>query len=230
MPDYKRHGARYRARRRAVDILFEAETRDVDPVAIVEDRAQLSQNPANAVAPVAEYTRTIVSGAAEKLDDLDDAIERHLSEDWELFRLPAVDRQILRVAAWEILFNDEVDAPVSIKEGVEMAAEYSGADAAPYINVVLDGVAQRSATNAPFAGEEAEDAYPVDEDLGADPLDTPAATTTVSDEALGDISGVPGEQLESGSVEADSDEEARQIADSTEDVEPGASQAGEARD
>ena len=98
MPDYKRHGARYRARRRAVDILFEAETRDVDPVAIVEDRAQLSQNPLNAVAPVADYTRTIVAGAAEKLDDLDDAIERHLSEDWELFRLPAVDRQILRVA------------------------------------------------------------------------------------------------------------------------------------
>ena len=232
MPDYKRHGARYRARRRAVDILFEAETRDVDPVAIVEDRAQLSQNPANAVAPVAEYTRTIVSGAAEKLDDLDDAIERHLSEDWELFRLPAVDRQILRVAAWEILFNDEVDAPISIKEGVEMAAEYSGADAAPYINVVLDGVAQRSAANAPFAGEEAEDAYPVEEDLEEDPLDTltAPATTTVSDEALGDISGVPGEQLESGSVEADSDEEARQIADSTEDVEPGAPQAGEARD
>ena len=170
MPDYKRHGARYRARRRAVDILFEAETRDIDPVAIVEDRAQLSQDPLNAVAPVADYTRTIVAGAAEKLDDLDDAIERHLSEDWELFRLPAVDRQILRVAAWEILFNDEVDAPVSIKEGVEMAAEYSGADAAPYINVVLDGIAQRSATNAPFAGEEAEDAYPVEEESDAETL------------------------------------------------------------
>ncbi|MBF4546632.1 transcription antitermination factor NusB [Corynebacterium afermentans subsp. lipophilum] len=156
MPDYKRHGARYRARRRAVDILFEAETRDVDPVAIVEDRAQLSQNPLNAVAPVADYTRTIVAGAAEKLDDLDDAIERHLNEDWELFRLPAVDRQILRVAAWEILFNDEVDAPVSIAEGVEMAAEYSGAQAAPYINVVLDGIAQRAASNSPFADEEPE--------------------------------------------------------------------------
>lgn len=156
MPDYKRHGARYRARRRAVDILFEAETRDIDPVSIVEDRAQLSQNPLNAVAPVADYTCTIVAGAAEKLDDLDDAIERHLSQDWELFRLPAVDRQILRVAAWEILFNDEVDAPVSIAEGVEMASEYSGAQAAPYINVVLDGIAQRAASNSPFVDEEPE--------------------------------------------------------------------------
>ena len=154
MPDYKRHGARYRARRRAVDILFEAETRDIDPVAIVEDRIELSRDPDNAVAPIADYTRQIVDGAAQKLDDLDDAIERNLTKDWELFRIPAVDRQILRVAAWEILFNDEVDAPVSIAEGVEMAAEYSGAQAAPYINVVLDGIAQRAASNSPFAGEE----------------------------------------------------------------------------
>ena len=222
MPDYKRHGARYRARRRAVDILFEAETRDLDPVAVVEDRAQLAKNPANAVAPVAEYTRTIVSGAAEKLDDLDDAIERYLSADWELFRLPAVDRQILRVAAWEILFNDEVDAPVSIKEGVEMAAEYSGADAAPYINVVLDGIAQRSATNAPFAGEEAEDAYPVEEDSDAETLKVSTAPERGSEEVQPDVAQTPGEQLENGNVEAESAEEARQIAASTEDVDLGA--------
>lgn len=222
MPDYKRHGARYRARRRAVDILFEAETRDLDPVAVVKDRVQLAKNPANAVAPVAEYTRTIVSGAAEKLDDLDDAIERYLSADWELFRLPAVDRQILRVAAWEILFNDEVDAPVSIKEGVEMAAEYSGVDAAPYINVVLDGIAQRSATNAPFAGEEAEDAYPVEEDSDAETPNAGTAPERGSEEVQPDVAQTPGEQLENGNVEAESAEEARQIAASTEDVEPGA--------
>ncbi|MBA1835729.1 transcription antitermination factor NusB [Corynebacterium wankanglinii] len=213
MPDYKRHGARYRARRRAVDILFEAETRDVDPVAIVEDRAQLSLDPANAVAPVADYTRTIVAGAAEKLDDLDDAIERHLSEDWELFRLPAVDRQILRVAAWEILFNDEVDAPVSIAEGVEMAAEYSGVDAAPYINVVLDGVAQHAASNAPFAGEEAEDAYAVDED---------ADTVGVFDAPEQDAS-VPSEAEDLGS------DTAREIAESTEDLEAGEPAVDESR-
>lgn len=167
MPDYKRHGARYRARRRAVDILFEAETRDVDPVAIVEDRSELSRDPQNAVAPVADYTREIVAGAAEKLDDIDDAIERNLSEDWELFRLPAVDRQILRVAAWEIMFNDTVDAPISIKEGVEMAAEYSGANAAPYINVTLDAIAQKGAPDAPFSAEPEE--LPLSDEPSADP-------------------------------------------------------------
>ena len=174
MADFKRHGARYRARRRAVDILFEAETRDVDPVAIVEDRVELAKNPQNSVAPVAEYTQQIVAGAAEQLDDLDDAIERFLVDDWELSRLPAVDRQILRVCAWEIMFNDAVDAPISIKEGVEMAAEYSAAQAAPYINVVLDGIAQRGLPEAPFAEE---DAALVE----AEPGETPAPPQSADD-------------------------------------------------
>lgn len=149
MPDYKRHGARYRARRRAVDILFEAETRDIDPVSIVEDRAELARNPQNAVAPIADYTRDIVSGAAEKLDDLDDQIERFLDRDWELHRLPAVDRQILRVATWEILFNDEVSPEIAIANALEMATEYSGNQAPPYIHAMLDGITQAHSANAP---------------------------------------------------------------------------------
>ncbi|WJY68151.1 transcription antitermination factor NusB [Corynebacterium auris] len=149
MPDYKRHGARYRARRRAVDILFEAETRDLDPVAVVEDRAELSQDPQNAVAPVAEYTRQIISGAAVHLDDIDDAIERFLSQDWEIDRLPAVDRQILRVATWEILYNEEVEPPISIANALEMATEYAGHSAPPYIHAVLDDIIQWNAADAP---------------------------------------------------------------------------------
>ena len=114
MPDYKRHGARYRARRRAVDILFEAETRDIDPVAILDDRTELAKDPQNAVAPIADFTREIINGVAEKLDDLDDAIERFLDRDWELHRLPAVDRQILRVGTWEIMFNEEVPTAIAL--------------------------------------------------------------------------------------------------------------------
>ncbi|QPK82441.1 transcription antitermination factor NusB [Corynebacterium qintianiae] len=151
MADYKRHGARYRARRRAVDILFEAETRDIDPVAVVEDRIQLSQDPHNAVAPIAEYTRAIVAGVAEKLDDVDDAVERFLSENWVLARIPAVDRQILRVSAWEILFNEEIDAPIAISNALAMAEEYAGKAAPPYIHAVLDDIVQSQAPEAPEA-------------------------------------------------------------------------------
>ncbi|MCO6393635.1 transcription antitermination factor NusB [Corynebacterium sp. MC-17D] len=157
MEDFKRHGARYRARRRAVDILFEAEARDIDPVAIVEDRETLSQNPLNQIAPVAPYTRTIVEGVALQLDDIDDAIEKFLSSDWELDRIPAVDRQILRVGIWEILFNAEVDAPITISNAAELATQYSGAKAAPYIHAVLDGVIQSQSENAPMSQTHAEE-------------------------------------------------------------------------
>ncbi|KGF23600.1 transcription antitermination factor NusB [Corynebacterium tuscaniense] len=149
MSDYKRHGARYRARRRAVDILFEAETRDVDPVAIVEDRIALAEDPANAVAPVAEYTREIISGAAESLDEIDEAIARFLSEDWELNRLPAVDRAILRVAAWEILYNPDVAPSIVISNAMEMSVEYAGDTASPYIHAVLDDIIQAHSVEAP---------------------------------------------------------------------------------
>ena len=149
MPDYKRHGARYRARRRAVDILFEAETRDIDPVSIVEDRAALAQDPANAVAPVADYTREIIAGAAENLDEIDDSIERFLSENWELNRLPAVDRAILRVATWEILHNDDVAPAIIIANAMEMSTEYAGDNASPYIHAVLDDIIQANAAEAP---------------------------------------------------------------------------------
>lgn len=168
MPDYKRHGARYRARRRAVDILFEAETRDLDPVAIVEERAALAQDPVNAVAPIAVYTREIIAGAAENLDEIDDYIERFLSEDWELHRIPAVDRAILRVGTWEILYNDEVAPPISIANAMEMSTEYAGDNASPYIHAVLDDIIQANAAEAPdiVTGEDSGD--DTDTDTGAD--------------------------------------------------------------
>ncbi|WP_290198340.1 transcription antitermination factor NusB [Corynebacterium guangdongense] len=148
--NYRRRGARYRARRRAVDFLFEAETRDVDPVAIVEDRIALSRFQENGVAPVADYTSELVRGAAERLDEIDAAIERYLSQEWELRRLPAVDRAVLRVGAWEILFNPEIDAPISIVDSVEIAAEYSTDVASPYIHAVLDDIAQSSSADNPL--------------------------------------------------------------------------------
>ncbi|GAB3944033.1 transcription antitermination factor NusB [Corynebacterium tapiri] len=148
--NYRRHGSRYKARRRAVDIIFEAEARDEDPVAIVDERVELARNIDNAVAPVADYTRELVRGTAERLDELDETIARYLSEDWELTRLPAVDRAILRVMAWEITYNPEVDAPISVVDGVEIATQYSTHAAAPYIHAVLDDIAQAQSADNPM--------------------------------------------------------------------------------
>ncbi len=183
VPKSRRHGARYRARRRAADIMYEAENRDVDPVAIVEDRIKLARESEHDVAPIAEYTKVLVTGVAEELDTIDTTIERFLSEDWELYRIPAVDRAIMRVAVWELLFNpEEIDLATAVTEGVELASEYSTDAAAPYINAVLDDVAHfRSEDNPMNADISVEDSeYEAESDLG--PTDAEAAD--VAEEAV----------------------------------------------
>lgn len=179
--NYRRHGSRYRARRRAVDIIFESEARDVDPVAVVDERTELSKKKDSNVAPIAEYTRELVTGTAQRLDELDEAIARYLSETWELRRLPAVDRAILRVMAWEILYNDDVDAPISITDAVEIATQYSTDVASPYIHAVLDDIAQSASEQNPMNFEpdvDVEDTEVTEvSDAQADAPETEAAET-----------------------------------------------------
>lgn len=171
--NHKRHTARYRARRRAADILYEAENRDVDPVAIVEDRVALAREDRHAVAPIADYTKVIVQGVAEELDAIDDTISRYLSQNWELHRIPAVDRAILRLSVWELLFNPDVPTATAVVEGVELASQYSHDQAAPYIHAVLDDVAQSRSELSPMNNvgqeEESDDAEAEDSQADSEP-------------------------------------------------------------
>nr|WP_244262153.1 MULTISPECIES: transcription antitermination factor NusB [Corynebacterium]MDK8696962.1 transcription antitermination factor NusB [Corynebacterium sp. MSK192] len=171
--NHKRHTARYRARRRAADILYEAENRDVDPVAIVEDRVALAREDRHAVAPIADYTKVIVQGVAEELDAIDDTISRYLSQNWELHRIPAVDRAILRLSVWELLFNPDVPTATAVVEGVELASQYSHDQAAPYIHAVLDDVAQSRSELSPMNSvgqeEESDDAEAEDSREDSEP-------------------------------------------------------------
>lgn len=138
---WNRRGSRYRARRRAVDIIFEAEARDIDPIAIAQTHIELSQLPDPPVREVPEYSQQIINGVAVELDYIDETIVKFLTEKWPLERLPAVDRAILRVATWELLFNPDVPVKTAVVEGVELASQYSTDVAPPYINAVLDAVA-----------------------------------------------------------------------------------------
>lgn len=172
----KRHGSRFRARRRAVDILFEAEFRDVDPVGVVEERRELSKDQDNQVAPVPDYTARIVTGVATSLDEIDDALAAHLSSEWTLARLPAVDRAVLRVSAWELLHNHE-DVPdkVAVDEGIGLAKEYGHVKAPTYVHAVLDSISRdrrraEEEVRTAAALAEARAAGPV----GADGADDPA--------------------------------------------------------
>lgn len=139
--NYKRRGARYRARRRAVDLLFEAEQRGVDPVRLIDERLELARDADSGVAPIADYAEEIVRGVALEIDGIDSTIASYLSAEWPMRRLPAVDRAILRVGTWELFHNPDVPPRVAVVEGVELASEYSTDVAPPYINAVLDAEA-----------------------------------------------------------------------------------------
>ncbi|WP_063052358.1 transcription antitermination factor NusB [Nocardia arthritidis] len=152
---YKKLGARHKARRRAVDLLFEAEARDVDAADLLDERAELATRD-QSVAPVHPYTRTLVGGVADDLDRVDGTIESYL-QDWTLARLPAVDRAILRIAVWELFHASDVPPVVAVDEAVELAKELSTDDSPSFLNGVLGQVvlvapqvrAAAAATRAP---------------------------------------------------------------------------------
>src|SRR6478609_7330130 len=104
--------ARTKARKRALDILFQADVR--------------GDTPANEPARQASwlYAREIVDGVIDNQDAIDEQITT-FAKDWTLARMPAVDRAVLRIGAWEILYNDEVPTAVAIDEAVELVKEFS---------------------------------------------------------------------------------------------------------
>ena len=117
---------RHQARKRAVDLLFEAEARGVTPAEAANARTALAAAKPD-VAPLNPYTATVARGVSAHAAHLDDLIASYL-QGWTLERLPAVDRAILRVAVWELLHADDVPAPVAVDEAVELAKELSTDD------------------------------------------------------------------------------------------------------
>jgi transcription antitermination protein NusB len=129
---------RHQARKRAVDLLFEAEARRLTPGEVVDVRTALAEaNPD--VAPLHPYTVAAARGVSENSAHIDDLITSHL-QGWTLDRLPAVDRAILRVAVWELLHADDVPEPVAVDEAVELAKELSTDESPGFINGVLGQV------------------------------------------------------------------------------------------
>ncbi len=129
---------RHQARKRAVDLLFEAEARGLSPVEIVEVRTALTEAKQD-VAALNPYTETVARGVGEHTAHIDDLISSHL-QGWTLDRLPAVDRAILRVAVWELLHAEEVPEPVAVDEAVQLAKELSTDESPSFINGVLGQV------------------------------------------------------------------------------------------
>ena len=129
-----RSSSRSKARKRALDILFEAELRGTDPVATLEERA------AAADPPVREYTAKLVRGVDAHGSEIDARISAHLAAGWSLPRIPRVDRNALRIAVFEIDYGEVPDA-VAISEAVQLVSELSTDDSSAFVNGVLRAVA-----------------------------------------------------------------------------------------
>jgi len=112
MPDRRGDRGRHQARKRAVDLLFEAEARGITPADVAEGRNALAEKESD-VSPLNPYTVTVARGVTENAAHIDDLISAHL-QGWTLERLPAVDRAVLRVAVWELLHADDVPEPVAV--------------------------------------------------------------------------------------------------------------------
>jgi len=122
--------ARTKARKRALDVLFESEVRGLELDGTLDDRI-VAQEP-----PVKEYTVDLVRGVTEHRARLDSLLSTY-SEGWSLERMPAVDRNVLRIALFEILYVDDVPDAVAVTEAVNLVRDLSTDESPSFVNGVL---------------------------------------------------------------------------------------------
>lgn len=123
----------------ALDAIFAADMRKQNPNDLLEKSAIAQENRQNQ-AEIVGYASEIVAGVTSHHAEIDDRISA-FSMKWAIDRMPAVDRAILRVAVWEMLFNDEVPDAVAISEAVELAKEYSTEESGSFVNGLLSAIA-----------------------------------------------------------------------------------------
>ena len=135
--------ARTKARKRALDLLFEAEQRGVNAADLLRERLAAPVTEA----PLSEFTADLVMGVVEHWGQVDELIATY-SQGWTLERMPAVDRAILRLGAYEVLFSTDVPEPVAISEWVGLATELSTDDSPRFVNGLLARLAEVKPTLA----------------------------------------------------------------------------------
>uniref|UniRef100_A0AAU2VDL5 Transcription antitermination protein NusB n=1 Tax=Streptomyces sp. NBC_00003 TaxID=2903608 RepID=A0AAU2VDL5_9ACTN len=127
--------ARNKARKRAFQILFEADQRGESVQTVLADWVRHSRSD-DRQPPVAEYTMQLVEGYAGHVARIDDLISTY-AVGWTLDRMPVVDRNILRLGAYELVWEDETPDAVVIDEAVQLAKEFSTDDSPAFVNGLL---------------------------------------------------------------------------------------------
>ncbi|MFB8385897.1 transcription antitermination factor NusB [Microbacterium sp. NPDC055910] len=132
--------ARSKARKRALDILFQSDVRgDELRTVLAAEAKRAASEPAREASWL--YARDIIDGVIDNRDAIDEQITT-FAKDWSLARMPAVDRAVLRIGVWELLYNDDVPPAVAIDEAVELAKEFSTDESGSFVHGVLGRIAR----------------------------------------------------------------------------------------
>jgi N utilization substance protein B len=122
--------ARSKARKRAVDLLYESDLRGSNPVTTLAERLTLADP------PISDYTVELVEGVSAHWNRINDLLSEY-SNGWTIERMPGVDRAVLRVGVFELLWADDVPDAVAIDEAVELAKVLSTDDSPKFVNGLL---------------------------------------------------------------------------------------------
>ncbi len=125
--------ARTKYRKRALDVLFESELQGLPLGGTLASRRETNDPPIN------EYTARLVEGVAAHQEHIDTLIEEH-ARGWTLDRMPGVDRNLVRVAVYEILYVEDVPGPVAVSEAVELAADLSTDESPSFVSGLLSRI------------------------------------------------------------------------------------------
>ena len=126
--------ARSKARKQALDILYESDIRSSDPLLLLQSRDVVEEGPD--ARPIREFTRELIAGVAAHKRKIDELIATY-AQGWDMDRLAAVDRNILRLAIFEIVYNDELADGIAIDEAITLAKDLSTDDSATFIHGLL---------------------------------------------------------------------------------------------
>jgi N utilization substance protein B len=133
--------ARTKARKRALDLLFAAEARGLSAVEMLDQAIAAGESPGNT------YTATLVRGVVAEQARIDELLSTY-SQDWTLDRMPAVDRNVLRLGVWELLHATDVPEHVAISEAMQLVRDLSTDDSPQFVNGILGAIQRDKATLA----------------------------------------------------------------------------------
>ena len=127
--------SRTKARLRALEVLFEADQRNEDYIEVLRRRRLYT------VAQISAYSEEIIRGVRDHDEEIREFVETY-ARDWSFERMPAVDRAVLSIGTWELLYNDEVPDAVAISEAVGLARVLSTNESPEFVNGLLDKLRQ----------------------------------------------------------------------------------------